>query len=155
MYKKLNSFVYVFVVNCQFSPNNSVRACSIKLETDVLYHINNTLRKHRFLDICWCGFKYLLTNRRNEFPLKRYTRSKFCPYSEYLILKKRVTNIMTKFAIVVRYMEWCSSSASVLAVIGLACDSKGSRKSKKKKDTFSHFLTLCPPDLGQKLIQKF
>ena len=42
MYEKSNSLVYVFAVNCQFFPNNSVRVCPVKLKIDMLHHMNNT-----------------------------------------------------------------------------------------------------------------
>ena len=48
MYKKSDSFVYVFVTNCQFFANNSVTVCPIKLKTDMLHHINNTFRNTVF-----------------------------------------------------------------------------------------------------------
>ena len=41
MYAKLKWFVFVFIVNCQFFPNNSVRVCPIKLKIDMLHHMNN------------------------------------------------------------------------------------------------------------------
>ena len=36
------SFVYIFVVICQFFPNNSVRVYPIKLKIDMLYYMKNT-----------------------------------------------------------------------------------------------------------------
>ena len=48
MYKKSNSFVYIFVVNYQFSPNNSVRVRPTNLKIDMLYHINYTFRSTVF-----------------------------------------------------------------------------------------------------------
>ena len=44
MYKKSNSFVYIFAVSCQFFPNNSGRVCPIKLKIGMLYHISNVIR---------------------------------------------------------------------------------------------------------------
>ena len=37
MYKKSNLFAYIFVVNCQFFPNNSVSLCPLKLKIDMLH----------------------------------------------------------------------------------------------------------------------
>ena len=47
MYKKSNLFVYIFVVNYQFFPNNSVMY-PIKLKIDMLYHMINTFRNSVF-----------------------------------------------------------------------------------------------------------
>ena len=60
MYKKSNLFVYIFVVNCRFCPNNSITVCRIKLKIDMLYHMKNTFWNTVFLDIFWCGFKFQL-----------------------------------------------------------------------------------------------
>ena len=48
MYKKSNSFVYIFVVNCQFFPNNTVTVCPIKLKIDMLHHLSDALRNTVF-----------------------------------------------------------------------------------------------------------
>ena len=47
MYKKSNSFVYIFVVLSVF-PNNFVRVCLIKLKIGMLYYMNNTFRNTVF-----------------------------------------------------------------------------------------------------------
>ena len=44
MYKKLNSFVYIFVVSCWFFQNNSSRICPVKLKIGMFYHMNNVIR---------------------------------------------------------------------------------------------------------------
>ena len=46
MYKKSNSFVYIFVLNCQFFPSNYVRLCVKELRQgiDMLYHMNSTFQ---------------------------------------------------------------------------------------------------------------
>ena len=48
MDKKSNFFVYIFVISCQFDPNNSVRVCPRKLKIDMLYHMNNTFSNTAF-----------------------------------------------------------------------------------------------------------
>ena len=48
MYKKSNFFIYIFVVHCQFYPNNSVGVCPINLKICMLYHMNNTFQNTAF-----------------------------------------------------------------------------------------------------------
>ena len=41
-------------------PNNFVRTCPIKLNRDILYHVNNTFRNTFFLDICFFNCFYMM-----------------------------------------------------------------------------------------------
>ena len=64
MYKKSNSFVYKFVVNCQFS--KKLRQGELyKAETWHACSHEQYFLKHRFLDICRCTFKYMQFSRED------------------------------------------------------------------------------------------
>ena len=42
MYKKSNSFAYIYVADSQFFSSNTVRIYPIKLKIDMPYHMNQT-----------------------------------------------------------------------------------------------------------------
>ena len=54
MHKKLNSFVYQFVVNLQGFLNNSIMVHSYKAENWHALSHEQYFWKHNFLDICQC-----------------------------------------------------------------------------------------------------
>ena len=48
IWKNSKAFLFIFVVNCQFLPNNSVRICSKKLKIDTLCQMKDTFRNTMF-----------------------------------------------------------------------------------------------------------
>ena len=59
MYKKMSLFTYIFAVNCHFFPTYSIRICTLKLKSGILYQMNSTFQNTVF-NISCCSFNILL-----------------------------------------------------------------------------------------------